>query len=263
MNLLQKHLYQILVAIDRVCIKHDIPYFLVGGTMLGAVRHKGFIPWDDDLDIGMMRCDYERFLKICPNVLNNEFRLQHFSNEPSAPCSYAKILDTRTEIYVKSMEHLPAKKHLYVDVFPFDGVPRSTVVKKIQTVSLSLLRGLIEIKFINVPNPRWRNRVLVSFLRPVLPGQMLNQLFSQISRWCPADDSDWCCAFHTPYAFIRGTFHKTWVLPTVSLPFESGMFPCPANVDACLKRTYGDYMTLPPVEDRVTHDIALVKYNDF
>ena len=120
-NLEHKHIMlQIMDSIDEYCRKNDINYFMMGGTLLGAVRHKGFIPWDDDLDIGMLREDYEKFISSYtdPNGIN---RLICFENDNKYHLPFAKVIDTRTEL----VEEVPDSIHLgvYVDVFPFDNLP--------------------------------------------------------------------------------------------------------------------------------------------
>lgn len=114
---------EVLREVIRVCEENDIPYFSVAGTTLGAVRHDGFIPWDDDIDIGMLRDDYERFLRIAPSKLKKGYTLQHFSVEKNAPAHFAKVRKDGTEFVEENMRHIKMHHGIFVDIFPHDFVP--------------------------------------------------------------------------------------------------------------------------------------------
>ena len=101
---LQQTEFEILKEFDRICKKHNIQYFLDSGTALGAARHKGFIPWDDDIDVGMLRSDYEHFLEICPKELEQKYFLQTIETDPGCPCLFAKIRKNGT-IYQENEKH--------------------------------------------------------------------------------------------------------------------------------------------------------------
>ena len=119
---IQSNCLDTLVVVDQICKRHNLRYYLVGGTMLGAVRHGGFIPWDDDVDIAMPRADYEKFLRIAPEELTKDRSLQTYSLV-NYPIHFIKVIDNRTAVVEKSLKHQGLKTEIFIDVFPLDGVP--------------------------------------------------------------------------------------------------------------------------------------------
>ena len=114
---------EILSEIIRVCSENDIPWFTVGGTTLGAVRHNGFIPWDDDIDIGMLREDYDKFLALAPSCLKEGYILQHFTVDKRTPTYFAKVRKDGTEFIEYSNHSLPIHHGVFVDIMPYDRIP--------------------------------------------------------------------------------------------------------------------------------------------
>ena len=117
----QLRMLDILVEVDRICRKHHIPYWIEYGTLIGAVRHGGFIPWDDDLDIAMMKEDYDRFLSIAPKELSDQFVVQNLDSEKFFPLPFTKIVDTKTKTVDASIGSFNNKRNhtgLWVDIFP-------------------------------------------------------------------------------------------------------------------------------------------------
>lgn len=115
--------------IKRVCVENNIKYFLESGTLLGAVRHGGFIPWDDDMDIGMMREEYEKFLKIAPEKLSSEFILQTWKNEKDYSLTFAKVRKSDTIFLEYEFKDSSMHNGIWVDIFPYDSVPEKNITK--------------------------------------------------------------------------------------------------------------------------------------
>ncbi len=130
MNDLQRTEFEILKEVLRVCDLLHIPYFLVCGSALGAAKYKGFIPWDDDIDIGIMREDYERFLQQAQKHLPAHLFLQTFRTDPAYPQFYAKVRNSNTTYIEKSVAHIPMNHGVYIDVFPLDGLPKNPKQQK-------------------------------------------------------------------------------------------------------------------------------------
>lgn len=124
---LKKTEFEILREVDSVCKQLHIRYYLVCGSALGAVKYKGFIPWDDDIDIGLLRPDYERFIREAQNYLQNHFFLQNYHTDPAFPHVFSKVRDSRTTFIEKSSAELPINHGVYIDVFPLDGYPKSRI----------------------------------------------------------------------------------------------------------------------------------------
>ncbi len=136
---LHKELYEILAEIIRVCKKHDISYFIQGGTAIGAFFENAILPWDDDIDIGMTRKNYEKFIKIAPNELDSNYFLQSPHTDVHTPYYFTKVRKMNTLFVEKDFAHIKAHQGIFIDVFPFDKVPDSNTIQKIQRVISNFL----------------------------------------------------------------------------------------------------------------------------
>ncbi|MDI9487826.1 MAG: LicD family protein, partial [Bacillota bacterium] len=123
----QKKLLMILIEFDRICRKHNIKYSLEGGTLLGAIKYKGFVPWDDDIDIVMERPEYERFLKVCKRELNEDYFLQNNRTVKHFPLNYSKLHMNNTLYVQESTAFLNIHQGLFIDIFPVDKIYRGTL----------------------------------------------------------------------------------------------------------------------------------------
>lgn len=130
MNELQKTEFEILKVFDTVCTQLGLCYFLVCGSALGAVKYGGFIPWDDDVDVGMYRKDYEIFLEKAPKLLPEWLFLQNYRSDPAFPQIFSKLRDSRTTYIEKSVSALPINHGIFIDIFPLDGFPEGKLAQK-------------------------------------------------------------------------------------------------------------------------------------
>ena len=250
---LQKIEFDILCDIDDFCRGHNIRYFLCGGTLLGAVRHKGFIPWDDDVDIGMPRADYERFVHGFSSKRN---RLVWHGNDPTYFNPGAKVIDTRTLLV--DNEYPNCKVGVFVDVFPYDEVsndPRKwrKAVRRLSAVNAFLtLRNLCLFR----SGRPWFKQLIV------LAGRMLRLVPNRFPlAWldrCNKRDSvpnGPCMAcFSTTAGYgLKEVHRRTLFDEFVEVEFETRKFYAAKGWHECLTDQYGDYMQLPPMEKRIPH----------
>ena len=134
---IQDRVYKIFVEFDKICRKHNIKYSMEGGTLLGAVKYKNFVPWDDDIDVIMVREEYNKFLKIAPSELPKEYFLQSYNNVRQFPLNYAKLCDNDTCIYDYAYTHLTKMNHgIFIDIFPIDNVIPSKLSKQLHIVGM-------------------------------------------------------------------------------------------------------------------------------
>ena len=252
----------ILSALDSFCREKGIMYFIIDGTLLGAVRHKGYIPWDDDIDVGLVRSEYNRLMAEFPDVLEGRYELLSLERNNLWDRSYAAICDNKTE--VKYEHNSSMATGLLIDIFPVDEVPSEPSKWQSCIRSMKLYNRLLSFKSNALPlftsNPvKWS--VLGLFKLLLLP-------FSQrkISIWKSrfAQSFNGCqSGFGYELAFGVGAKQPFSLKDFESFdeyPFEDRKFKGPKNYDSVLTRTYGDYMQLPPVEQRVTHHSLTAYY---
>ena len=134
---------ELLIEFDRICRKHHIRYTLTGGTLLGAVRHGGFIPWDDDADVSMLRAEYERFRKACEADLNERYYFQDMHNTKGYRWGYGKLRKKGTLFLRENQEHMPYEQGVFIDIFPRDGVPDGRISRKIHKFQCFCVRKVL------------------------------------------------------------------------------------------------------------------------
>ncbi len=237
----QLKMLDILIEVDTVCKKNNIEYWIDAGTLLGAVRHKGFIPWDDDIDICMMREEYKRFLEIAPKELNYEKYFLHDKNTDfRMSLNSAKVRDRNT-LFVDESESRNEKHHqgIYIDIFPM------SYLKNINKLTFKIFSILTKIKDLNpyAGNNRKLKKIL-KFLGIIWISKKLAKNFF-------SNEETNIIGYSHLYKIIQE--HKN-IFPLDNIEFEGYKFPCPCNKDAYLKAIYGEtYMQLPPEKNRTWH----------
>lgn len=251
----QNKMIEILEEVDRICKKNNVKYILDGGTMLGAIRHKGFIPWDNDLDIAMLRDDYKKFIKACEIDLNEKFFLQTTISEENYPLNFAKMTINGT-IY-KSYIFKDLKMHhgVYIDIFPIDNIYRPlkgiqcrlvTIINSIRWCKLGLYNNKIK-KIIYAPFTILPIRV-VNNLSEILMQLFNNRETKYVYKVCHPSKSK---------KIYERKFHEN----TIRVDFKEGKYPVPKDYDDFLTQRYGDYMKYPPIEkQKPDHNIIEWKF---
>lgn len=253
----------ILKCVADFCEENKIRYFLAGGTLLGAIRHKGFIPWDDDIDISMPRKDFERFVKMF--AVRGNYKVLDISNCKNYAYPFAKVVDTRTRLLEDTNDFIDCEElGVYIDVFPMDGVEddlekakpdvRKTAlyahrlgfaVWPRKTVSgIKKLKRIFWILYFLVPGRRWYYR----------------QLSLRLSR--KDFDQSRCIASSFGARAEKEIIEREAFGAYLYLPFEQYSFRCPVGYDQYLRQMYGAYMQLPPEEDRVAKHETTIFWKD-
>lgn len=248
---------EILKEIDRVCEKHNILYWLDSGSMLGAVRHNGFIPWDDDLDIKMYRDDYEKFLAVAPQELKKQYFLQTHQTDPEYPLFFAKVRKNNTFIDEKRYRRLKIHKGIYVDIFPVDKLGSNIKVAK---KHCRKLRGfyffylLLERKVdTNTTDKYYLFFKIIRFF--FIPLSLFKERFRKIFekgliKYNSATDSRFIGSVSVLQSG-KSIYENEWFSGFFKHQFEDMEANIPIGYDEFLKSQYGDYMKLPPKEKQI------------
>ena len=241
----------ILEEIDRICQKHHIDYWLDGGTLLGAVRHGGFIPWDDDIDIAMRKKDLERFISIAPDELREGLFLQTPQNEPESKEPIVKVRDLNS-FFVESSDNFAAnyQKGLFVDIFPmidYPSLPRKLVKP--------ITRGISKSYSILHKAHYYSLRSFAEFFWFGMKYIVYKGVWSVLSSFYPKSTYISNILINNGYGIMH---RQDSVFPIGSIVFEGKTFSAPANPDAYLSDLYRNYMEIPPVEKRIVHSVFIM-----
>lgn len=248
---LQSRLLDILIAFDKVCREHNLRYCICGGTLLGAVRHGGFIPWDDDLDCSMPRPDYERFIAHCREWLPEHLEFVCAENDPLYPLPFGKIQDARTTLIER--RHLYYLGGCYIDIFPFDAHSDNTVMRHWRCARYNYLSKMLYF----VHRDPYRHGHGMSSWVPRLARKLytMNGIQKSIRQILTKEDYD---ARSLASSFTDGAgkvLPKSVIGTFKPYMFEGHEVMGIADYDTYLRCMYGpNYMTPPPPEDRFQHN---------
>lgn len=235
----QSVLYELLKVVDSICRKHDISYMLFAGSALGAVRHKGFIPWDDDLDVVMLRPDYERFLEVAEKELDHENYFLQKEHSDHWPMFFSKLRKNNTTCLERYIPKDPLlHQGIYIDIFPCDNLRDGKIPRKLQFYASKVIiaKSLAQ--------------------RGYLTDSVIKKLFMWLCHWVPmnplrrmvlapdAADTQWVHTFLGGSSrYEKGIYPRKWFSEKICLPFEDEEYPVSGYYDEMLTAMYGDYMT--------------------
>ena len=249
---------EILDEIVRICEKHDITYYLVGGTLLGAVRHKGFIPWDDDIDIAMPREDYIKFKEICKKELDSRFFLQNNETEPEywRPCP--KIRKNDTFFGERALVNHNAHKGIFIDIFILDNASHEQcLLQDIQAVMFKIVRAMISQKAnVYYEKMSFKRKIIKQIITPFLPlisKKRLHTMINDIMTMNKDSKSHYYINLCSKYGHRRTTMPKSAYYPPTKVEFEGKLYSAPRDWNYVLNKIYGDYMQLPKKNERTNH----------
>ena len=258
---LKKVELEILIDFANFCDKHNLTYFLVGGTLLGSIRHKGFIPWDDDIDVGMPRSDYEKFLELYSKDTKSKYYVQSLETDSSYWQCYAKVRKSHTLVIESAIKDLNINKEIGIDIFPFDLVSANSYSDvKVRATLIRSIRDTIQVKK-NIKGISDCHHKIISLILKIFS---IKRLYKTNKKLMTKDNNKDCnilMCFLMDYKIEKEFNEKSIFYPLKEGDFEGYKFKLPNNYDYYLTHVYGDYMKLPKKEDRVTHGIIKVDIN--
>ncbi len=260
-------LFAILKEIDALCEKHNIGYFLDGGTLLGAVRHKDFIPWDDDADLTMTRSDFEKFCQVADElpaplklIRPNEYGGYFFDFVPRIVNMDAPLRE-ETEA---DRAHNNYQNRLAVDIFIIDNAPDDpkTFSKMVFRQKMFYGYAMAHRYDKHAHSHGFVDKMKILVLTTIGRFQSLEKIFAKqekLSTSYKNENTNTYCVSNTILKEIHLCYPKEWIKDTVKLPIRDTLFSCPSGYHDILTRMYGDYMTPPPVDDRVPMHATVTK----
>jgi lipopolysaccharide cholinephosphotransferase len=261
MSTLKEHqaiLLELLIEFDRVCKKHDIKYVLFAGSALGAVRHQGFIPWDDDLDVALLREDYDRLMKLNPSEWDKKYYMQcEYSDH--WPIHFSKLRKNNTTCLEKyHPKDGEIHQGIYIDIFPIDNASNNPIVRKMQFYASKIVQAKSFFKRGYETSSIVKKTVMIlSSILPLKP-------FLKIVKMYQIKNSKYVHSFlGGSVNFKKGVFERRWIFEAIDMPFESITIPVSLHYHELLTMQYGDYMTLPPEDKRENrHQIGVLDFGE-
>ena len=258
-KIIQDRILSILKEFITICEENDLNYYALGGTLLGAVRHNGFIPWDDDIDIGMPREDYEKFKKLAPTLLPSNLGIVN----NSLNLDITQLVDKNVTIKFVNTEN-----NVFIDIFPLDGFPeKGSYAARLHGFRVLFQRMLCKISVLDQLEDKNRGtleNVIVKIskilrIQKLLPKDTLVDSLHKVIQKYNFKTSNYV-------GNILGRYREREIVPReyfkepVSLFFEDTVIKCPTDYKGYLTEIYGDYMKLPPVEERIAHNLEIISF---
>lgn len=238
-----------LEIVDKLCRENGINYFLHSGSALGAVRHKGFIPWDDDLDLGMLRTDFEKFVRIAKEQIKEPYFVQYGMNDGGHICGLLRLRYSNSTGIIKIDKDKNCNNGVYIEIYPFDNIPDGKVSQKIQFMgSLILYHGLLAEYY----GPMSKNQIICRVIVRLMGKERAYAVWQKLCQKYNSQKTKYINTVALPDYMREGIYRldREWVEKVKDIPYEYTMVKVPIEVDKILMLNYGNYMELPPVEER-------------
>ena len=263
MNELQQKERDLLKQYIDFCNKHNLKYFLMAGTLLGAIRHKGFIPWDDDIDVAMPREDYDKFCELAAKEFTGDTFFQSYKTDKNFPYVFSKLRDSNTTFIETVYKHVDMNQGVYLDIFPLDGISKHNANKywlhiKIYLQALIWFLGWPVVLF-RKPRPKFfLTDILIDII--VFPfflfriNNWSKKAYEKILKSIPFKKAKLVANIQCgDYRNKKNIYPKELLDEVIDWPFEDLICKVPKEYDKFLTLSYGDYMKLPPKSKQIGH----------
>ncbi len=245
---------KLLREFSRFCEEHELKYYLAFGTLIGAVRHKGFIPWDDDIDVMMPREDYEKFLKLYQDP-SGRYEIGCIQKDKKYPYASAKFFDALTRIH--EYRYRPYRMGIYIDIFPLDSLGNDMKKIKRHILYIKIIGKILDlVTYDSTCQRTYLKKFTLAFLQPCMRWINHEKLIEKMTISNMKMDSEnprFCGVLTAGRHGLKQIYRTDWFEPYRQMEFENNHYRVPYRFDKVLKREYGDYMQLPPPEQQVTH----------
>ncbi len=254
---LQLRILDVFLIFDSVCKEHNLRYYLIAGTLLGAVRHKGFIPWDDDLDVGMPRADYELLIANSKDWLPKQYEFICAENNPKYPFPFGKVQDANTTLIERRGFHYVGG--VYMDIFPIDGVPEGKMAQKIHFAKYSFWTKVL---YFTCRDPKKHKKGISSWVpaicRKLFTVAKVQQSIRSILTYYDFDVSSYVAEYDDR---PKWSMDKRRIGAPRPILFEGHEVCGPEDPDFYLKQKYGNYMQIPKQQDQIQHDFMYLDFD--
>ena len=250
----------------RICEKHNIKYFMIAGTLLGAIRHKGFIPWDDDMDFGMLRADFEKFLKVCKTEIDeNKFYLQTDEKDKYYTFNFAKLRLCGTQVLESFSSNVQTNQGIYIDIFPIDNVADNKLSASWQYKRFWFYRSLLWVKcgYGSADTKKKFSYKIARFVSKFFSIKYLKKRKLKIITKYKNRRTRRVVTSDGTYGLQKETLQREWLDTLKEFDFEDRKYPGIADYDTYLTYFYGDYMQLPPEDKRNHHGRLEVDFGEY
>lgn len=247
---------EMLEEVDRICKKCNIHYNIIAGTLLGAIRHGGYIPWDDDADVALLRPEYEKFRKACKTELDTtRFYFQDHRNTKGYRWGYGKLRRKNTLFLREYQEHMPYNQGIFIDIFPLDGVPDNYLLRSIKNFECFCVRKILWSKVGKVAEKNFWKRHIYKLLDKI-PEEKVFHYYHIMIHHANLKKTRMVRILMFPTPNSEYGYYRNWYENSDDIIFEGMKFQGIKDYDSYLRFKFGDYMMLPPVEKRKVHPVS-------
>ncbi|EOU1217679.1 LicD family protein [Clostridium perfringens] len=249
---IQKIELDILNEVVKVCEENNIRYQLCGGTLLGAIRHKGFIPWDDDIDIAMPRKDFDKFLNIAQEKLAKNIEVFSYKSNKVYPFIFAKVCNIETRVVENYLKSSGYEVGVFIDIFPMDGVPNNRFIREIHLKKINFYEKVLILSYLDEDyfEEKWK-KIIIKIGHKLVNRNKIHQKIQNLLRKYSFENSRMITTDigkkRKEKLMPREVFNDTEVI------FENLEFKAPSGYEYYLECMYGDYMKIPPEDQRIQH----------
>lgn len=250
---------EMLEEVDRICRKCRIKYNIIAGTMLGAVRHGGFIPWDDDADVGMLRPEYEKFRVACKTELDHSrFYFQDYRNTRGYRWGYGKLRRKNTLFLREHQEHMPYPQGVFIDIFPLDNVPDHYLLRSLHNFICFCIRKILWSRVGKIADKRFLMRKWYGLLDRI-DEKIVLKIFERLRKRGNRTKTKWVRILLFPTPNRNFGYRRRWYENSRNIIFENILFRGIKDYEEYLSFKFGDYMKLPSLNERKGHPVSKIK----